>query len=374
MIMDYVTLKLIWWGIVSFLLIGFAITGGMDIGVNILLALIGKTEDERRLIINSVGPTWEGNQVWLVTFGASLFAVWPIVYATAFSSLYFALLIVLFMLILRPPGIDYRGKIDSPAWRALWDRCLFTSGLVLALLFGVAVGNLFVGLPFSFDDNMVVTYTGGLLSLISPVTLLFGIVSICMLIVQGAIFLQYKLEAELAARAKIAVKTFGWSFIVIFVFTGFYMYFWLPGYELVSIPDINTSLAVANKIVLPVKSGWFNNYALRPTLWILPICVVLSVWFAMFCSKTDKPKISLAFNSVAIMNTVLTAAVALFPFILPSSSNPNHSLTVWDACSSYNTLGFTLLAVVLLLPIVLAYTAWVYKVMRGKVKLQEGSY
>ncbi|CAG2174232.1 unnamed protein product, partial [Oppiella nova] len=338
----------------------------MDIGVNILLVLIGKTEDERRLIINSVGPTWEGNQVWLVTLGATLFAVWPIVYATAFSSLYFALLIVLFMLILRPPGIDYRGKIDSPQWRALWDRCLFTSGLVLALLFGVAIGNLFVGLPFSFDNNMVVTYTGSLVSLISPVTLLFGIVSICMLIVQGAIFLQYKLENELAARAKLAVQTFGYSFIAVFIFTGIYIYLWLPGYELISIGNINTSLAVTDKVVMPIKSGWLNNYAVKPTLWVLPICAIISTVLAMLSSKADKPKFGLAFNSVAIMNTVLTAAAALFPFILPSSSNPNHSLTIWDACSSYNTLGFTLLAVLLLLPIVLAYTVWVYRVMRGK--------
>jgi cytochrome d ubiquinol oxidase subunit II len=360
MIFDYMTLKIIWWAILTFVLIAFAVTGGMDIGVNILLGIIGKSEQDRRLILNATGPTWEGNQVWLITFGAGLFAIWPSAYATAFSSMYFALLLVLLMLILRPPGFDYRAKIDSQNWRKMWDMSLFGGGVVLALVFGVAIGNLFLGLPFYFDNDMRVIYTGGFFDLLTLPALLFGVVSLYMLTLQGALFLQYKLEGELAKQAFRFVKIMGWAFIASFIITGIYVCKWINGYEIMNIPDLNTGFSATHKTVAIVTGGWLRNYQQYNMLWLLPAIAILATLGAMQASKSLKPKLALLINSLAIATTVLTAAAALFPFILPSSSYPDHGLTMW--------------AVILFLPIVLVYTSWVYKVMGGKVRLQSNSY
>lgn len=370
---DYVTLKVIWWAIMCFVMIAFAITGGMDIGVNFLLPIIGKNEDERRLIINSIGPTWEGNQVWLITLGAGLFAIWPNAYATAFSGLYFALLLVLLMLILRPPGFDYRGKIESQMWRRVWDILLFLSSLVLAIVFGVAIGNLFEGLPFYYDNDLHSIYKGGFLNLLSLSAIVFGLVSLCMCAVQGALFLQYKLEGTLSQRARSSVKIFGLGFIVSFVCAGIFVSLYSNGYVIKSIPDLSTGFAATQKVVV-LASGWLNNYTNYPVLWILPIFTIVATQMAIVLSQYNKPVVALFINSIVIITTVLTAATALFPFILPSSANPNHSLTIWDACSSQLTLEWGLIAVIILVPCILLYTSWVYRVMRGKVTLQHGSY
>lgn len=370
---DYVTLKIIWWAIMCFVMIAFAVTGGLDIGVNLLLPIIGKNEDERRLVINSIGPTWEGNQVWLVTLGAGLFAIWPNAYATAFSSLYFAFLIIVIMLILRPPGFDYRGKIESVIWRRIWDTLLFISSLVLAIVFGVAIGNLFIGLPFYYDNEMHSFYNGGFFNLLTPVAIIFGLVSLSMCAVQGALFLQYKLQGDLARRAKVSVKFFGLGFIVSFICAGLFASLYIKGYVIRSIPDLNTGFAATQKIVEQV-SGWLNNYNMHPLLWTLPICSILATKASIALSQYDKPIIALFINSIAIVTTVLTAASALFPFVLPSSLNPNHGLTIWDACSSRLTLECGLIAVIIFVPIILLYTSWVYRVMRGKVTLQHESY
>jgi cytochrome d ubiquinol oxidase subunit II len=370
---DYVTLKIIWWAIMCFVMIAFAVTGGMDIGVNFLLPIIGKSEDQRRLVINSIGPTWEGNQVWLITLGAGLFAIWPNAYATAFSGLYFAFLLVVIMLILRPPGFDYRGKIESQIWRRVWDTLIFLSSLVLAIVFGVAIGNLFIGLPFYYDHDLHSLYSGGFFNLLNPIAIIFGLVSLCMCAVQGALFLQYKLEGELAQRAQANVKIFGLGFMVSFIGAGACVCLYVNGYVIKSIPDLNTGFAATQKVVAYVN-GWLNNYTLYPALWALPIFTIIATKVAITLSHYGKPLIALFINSVAIVCTVLTAATALFPFILPSSANPNHSLTIWDACSSHLTLEWGLIAVIILVPFILLYTTWVYRVMRGKVTLQHESY
>ncbi len=370
---DYVTLKIIWWAIMGFVLIAFAVTGGMDIGANFLLLIIGKDEDERGLIINSVGPTWEGNQVWLVTLGAGLFAIWPNAYATAFSGLYFAFMLVVIMLILRPPGFDYREKIESQIWRRVWDTLLFSSGLVLAIVFGIAIGNIFVGLPFYYDIDMRSIYQGGFLNLLNPAAIMFGIVSLCMCAMHGAIFLQYKLEGPLAKRAQTCVKFFGLGFIISFMCAGVLVSFYINGNVIQSIPDLNTGIAPTQKVVT-VVSGWLNNYKLYPILWLLPILTIIATKATIALSNYDKPLTAIFVNSAGIIFAVLTAATALFPFVLPSKLNPNHSLTIWDACSSHLTLEWGLVAIIILVPIILLYTTWVYKVMHGKVVLQNESY
>lgn len=178
--MDYATLKLIWWLLVGVLLIGFALTDGFDMGATALLPFLGKTDDERRIVINTVGATWEGNQVWLITAGGAMFAAWPLVYAASFSGFYFAMLLVLFALFFRPVGFDYRSKRTDPRWRAGWDWGLFIGGFVPALVFGIAFGNLLQGVPFQFDSDLRVTYHGSFWALLNPFALLCGLVSLIM--------------------------------------------------------------------------------------------------------------------------------------------------------------------------------------------------
>ncbi len=368
------TLKVIWWALMGVLIIAFAITGGIDIGANILLPIVAKSDDDRRLVLNSIGPTWEGNQVWLITIGAGLFAIWPIAYATIFSSMYYAFLLVLIMLILRPPGFDYRAKIDSHAWRKMWDLALFTSSLILAVSFGVVVGNLFTGLPFQFTNGLHVIYNGDFLTLFTPYAILFGIVSLCLLVTQGSLYLQYKLEDRLALNARLMTKIFGFGFIASFIVAGIYTGLYLPGYRIVSIGDVNTSLLVTHKIVQPFLSGWVENFVTYQILWLFPFFALIFARVAIKLSQEKYPLAGLFVNSLAIVCTVATAAFSLFPFVLPSRTNPNHSLTLWDVCSSKLTLEWSLLMVVIFLPIILAYTTWVYRVMRGKVRITKESY
>lgn len=372
--LDYVTLKVIWWGVMCLVLIAFAITGGIDIGVNLLLTVIGKDDKQRRLILNAIGPTWEGNQVWLVTFGAGLFAIWPTVYATAFSVLYSALMIALLMLILRPPGFDYRSKIASPTWRKTWDTCLFVGSVVLSIIFGVAIGNLFIGLDFNFTRDVVVTHSGGFFSLLSPFPLLCGMVSIFMFMLQGALFLNYKLPQEFHDLMYRVIRRASYYFSLSFVIAGVYACLLLPGFTLMKIGDLNTALNLFNKSVAIIPSGWLNNYMQHPWLWVLPLIALSCARAALKLVKDGFAVTAIFVNSLGIAATVMTAACALFPFILPSHINPAVSLTIWDACSSYNTLAFALVALCILLPIILVYTAWVYRVMRGKVVLSSESY
>src|SRR6516165_921644 len=186
---DYETLKVIWWLFIGVLLIGFAVTDGFDLGIGTLLPFLGRNDEERRVMLNSVGPTWEGNQVWFITAGGAIFAAWPVVYATAFSGFYVALILTLFALFFRPVGFEYRSKLADPRWRNAWDWALFVGGAVPALIFGVAFGNLLQGVPFHFDADQRVFYTGSFWGLLNPFALLAGVVSLAMLAMHGAIFL-----------------------------------------------------------------------------------------------------------------------------------------------------------------------------------------
>ncbi|CAE6844094.1 Cytochrome bd-I ubiquinol oxidase subunit 2 [Paraburkholderia nemoris] len=201
--MDYATLKLIWWVLIGVLLIGFALTHGFDMGAAILLPFIGKTDEERRIVVNTVGATWEGNQVWLVTAGGAMFAAWPLVYAASFSGFYFAMLLVLFSPFLRPVGFAYRSKRADPRWRSAWDWAVFVGGFVPALVFG----NLLEGVPFSFDNDLRVTYHGSFFSLLNPFAVLCGLVCVAMLAAHGAAFVKMKTDGVIARCASIALRS-----------------------------------------------------------------------------------------------------------------------------------------------------------------------
>ena len=249
MMLDYETARLIWWAILGVVLIGFAITGGFDMGIGMLLPFLGKSDDERRVLINSIGPTWEGNQVWLVTAGAGLFAAWPTVYAVAFSGFYFALLLTLFALFLRPLGFDYRSKLPSKLWRECWDWALFAGGMVPALIFGVVFGNLLQGVPFNFDNDMRVYYYGTFLGLLNPFAILAGLISVSMLLMHGAVFLQIRTQGIIYDRSKVVIKIAGSITLLAFAIASFWVTK-INGYHISSEIDPN---AVSNPLLKIVE-------------------------------------------------------------------------------------------------------------------------
>lgn len=370
MIFDYETLKVIWWLFVGVLLIGFAITDGFDLGVGALLPFVGKNDKERRVIINAIGPTWDGNQVWLITAGGAVFAAWPAVYAAAFSGFYIALLLVLFALFFRPVGFDYRSKIDHPKWRNAWDWALFAGGSVPALVFGVAFGNLLQGVPFQYDEVLRPTYTGSFFGLLNPFALLAGVVSLSMLVTHGAVYLQLRTEGVIYQRAKRAVKIFAAVLLASFALAGIWLAMGIDGFRIVNIPPFNAAPNILAKEVMMESGAWLNNYSVYPWQILAPLSAFGGALAALFFSHKDNPGKGFIASSLMLAGVILTAGFAMFPFIMPSSSDPRSSLTIWDATSSHLTLQLMFWAVLIFLPIVLAYTTWVYRVMRGKVTEQ----
>jgi cytochrome d ubiquinol oxidase subunit II len=371
MALDYETLKLIWWLFVGVLFIGFAITDGMDMGVGTLLPFLGKTDDERRVIINTVGPHWDGNQVWFITAGGAIFAAWPMVYATAFSGFYVAMLLVLFALFFRPVGFDYRSKIEDPRWRSAWDWGLFVGGAVPALVFGVAFGNLFQGVPFQLDDLLRPTYTGSFFALLNPFALLTGLVSLGMLIMHGAVWLQLRTEDPIASRARSVVRLAAIAVIVLFALGGVWLSLGVDGYRIVSMADPGALPDPLGKVVEPAAGAWLANYSAYPLAMLAPALGFLGAVLTLLLSGVGRAGWAFVTSSIALTGIILTAGVSLFPFIMPSSSDPRSSLTVWDAPSSHLTLTVMFWAVVVFLPIILGYTVWTYRRMWGKVTVQE---
>ncbi len=365
--MDYETLRLIWWALLGILLIGFAVMDGFDLGTALLMPFLGKTDLERRVIINTVGPVWEGNQVWFILGGGAIFAAWPALYAASFSGFYLAMFLVLATLILRPGGFKYRSKLEGRGWRRFWDWALFAGGLVPALVFGVAFGNLFRGVPFGYDSDLRFHSTITLISLLNPFALLFGLVSLSMIALHGASWINLKTEGVVQRRARAVMPYAAGFFIALFALAGLWVWR-IDGYQITSAltPDGPSNPLLKQVAVMP--SAWFDNYAAMPLLWLVPVLAALAAaGAALFRAK---PLLAFLCSALVPVTTITTAGIALFPFLMPSSAAPSASLTVWDASSSKLTLEIMLGAVVILLPIVLAYTAWVYRVLRGPVKAE----
>lgn len=368
--MDYATLKLIWWLLVGVLLIGFAVTDGFDMGATALLPFLGKTDEERRIIVNTVGATWEGNQVWLITAGGAMFAAWPLVYAASFSGFYFAMLLVLFALFFRPVGFDYRSKRPSPRWRAGWDWGLFVGGFVPALVFGVAFGNLLQGVPFKFDSDLRVTYYGGFWALLNPFALLCGLVSLTMLVAHGAAFIKMKTDGVIARRASIALRVSALLAVVLFVLAGVLIASTIGGFHITHAAPTDS---VANPLLKDVAAGsglWLANYGEYPWMIAAPVVGIAGGLLALLLAGSKQEKTTFFCTGLMIAGVILTAGFSMFPFIMPSSLDPRSSLTVWDSTSSHMTLQVMLFAVIVFLPLILLYTSWVYRVMRGKVTHQ----
>lgn len=368
---DYETLKLIWWVLVGVLLIGFALTDGFDLGAVILMPFVGRTDSERRVVLNTIGPHWEGNQVWLVTAAGALFAAWPVVYAASFSGFYWAMLLVLFALFTRPLGFDYRSKLDNPRWRERWDWAMWVGSFVPSLVFGLAFGNLFLGVPFVLDETMRISYTGGFWGLLNPFGILAGLVSVAMLTTHGAAWLMMRTDEQVLQRSRSATQIFSLVYLVTFVGAGLWLWLGIQGYSVTSLIDGNAAIDPLSKTVALDNPGWLANYTLYPIMRVAPVIGILGGVLAFLAATINRSGLAFLGSALAITGTLCTAGFALFPFLMPSSIDLASSLTMWDAVSSHKTLGIMFIAAAIFVPIILTYTLWSYIKMWGVVRVAD---
>jgi cytochrome d ubiquinol oxidase subunit II len=363
---DYETLRLIWWLFTGVVIIAFVLTSGFDFGICALLPFLGRNDLERRAIINTVGGTWEGNQVWLILLGGVLFAVWPLVYATLFSGLYVAMLLVLFALFFRPAGFDYRSKLDNPVWRNAWDWGLFVGGAVPPILLGVLVGNLVRGLPFHFDQDLRPYYDGSFFGLLNPFALLCGVVALLICLFHGAIYLKWRTEGDLYRRALAVVRTLGPVVLGALGLVVLWVAFAMDLPEITAMPGTDAPSNPLNKTVT-LTAGWLGQFLTHPWMLAAPVLGFGGLFMAWRSALEHTSVGAFVFSAVGIAGVLLSLGFGLFPYLLISSTHPSHSLTLWDASSSRFTLALTFWITVVFLPIVVAYTRWVYKVLWGSV-------
>ncbi len=327
-------LNTLWFVLIAVLFIGYFFLEGFDYGVGMLVPFLGKNDVERRVIINSVGTFWDGNEVWLLTAGGAMFAAFPNWYATLFSGFYLALILMLLGLIVRGVAFEFRSKDDNPKWRNLWDWMLAIGSFIPALLWGVAMTNIWVGVPI--DQNM--NYVGGFFNLLNPFALLGGLGTLFIFLLHGALFLSLKTEGEVEARAKALSAKLWIPTAIVFVL------FIIFGY---------------------LKTNLFFQLGLNPG--IIPIFTILALIFTYAFIKNDKMGWAFIMNGLTIVFTTITIFMSMFPNVMLSSLNPEWSLTIYNASSSPYTLKIMSIVALIFVPIVLAYQAWTYHIFRQRV-------
>jgi len=368
---DYATLRLIWWLILGALLIGFAIMDGFDLGIGATFRFVGRTDEERRALLESIEPVWDGNQVWFIFAGGAVFAAWPLLYAASFSGLYLVTFALMFALILRPVGFMFRNKIAAARWRDAWDWALLIGGAVPALLFGVAFGNLFLGLPFHFDELQRPVFTGGLFGLLRPFALLAGVVSLSMLIMHGSVYAALKVGEPMSVRAAAVGRVAALVYAICFIAAGIWVASAIAGHQIASqANEFGPSNPMAKDVAVS-QGAWLVNYRVHRILWLAPGMALLAAVVTWSLLGARRPGVAFLSSCLTLAGTIMTAGIALFPFLMPSSTQPDQGLTVWDASSSARTLFLMLVVVGVFLPVVLAYTAWVFRVLRGRITLEE---
>lgn len=336
-------LNTIWFLLIGVLLIGYAILDGFDLGVGVL-HLFARDNRERRINLNAIGPVWDGNEVWLLTGGGALFAAFPVIYATAFSGFYLAFMILLFALIFRAVSLEFRGQVDSPGWQSVWDWSFGLGSLLPAILFGVAVGNILRGLPVAADASLHVPFV----ALLNPYALLIGILSLVMFIMHGATYMAVKTENKLQQRmARWSVR--GWMVLVILYF-------------------------VATLATYFVSPFLFTGFQGNPLFWIVFIILLGAIVYFPMAVRAEKYFRAFLASSVTIASMIGLAAISLFPRMIPSSIDLSYSLTVYNASSTPRTLTVMLIIALIGMPLVIGYTAYIYRVFKGKVVIVEDSY
>jgi cytochrome bd ubiquinol oxidase subunit II len=332
-------LQLVWFLLIGILLAGYAILDGFDLGVGMMHLFVARTDRDRRILLNAIGPVWDGNEVWLLTGGGAIFAAFPKVYATVFSGFYLALMLLLTALILRAVSLEFRSKVESPAWRRLWDGAFAVGSFLPAVLFGVAIGNVMRGVPIGTDGEFAGTFLG----LLNPFSLGIGLLSTAMFLMQGATWLTLRTDGELRARAA-SVKRGAWTaFVVLWALTTFW------------------SRSEAPHL-------WANYDG--PTTWLAPGVFVLATAVYPLTSGVR----SFVFSSVAIASLIAVMGQALYPYMVPSLGDLANSLTIQNASSSALTLKVMLTIALIGMPFVIGYTIWIYRGFMHPVVLDEHSY
>ncbi len=374
MIFDYVTLQVIWWVLVGAVLILYATTAGFDFGVTMLLPFMNRHRDfrqddvERRVMLNTISATWDGNQTWLVFAGGALFVVWPVVYTTVFSGVYAGMLLVLFAFFLRPPGFDYRSKIHRDGWRKMWDWALFLSAFLPIFAFGLVIGNLFVGLPFHFSAfDMRSFYDGNFFDLLNPFGIVCGLTAVAMALTQGCVHLNRRTRGELQDTFRRLYRSFGMVFLLLMTIAGIMLAYHVKGFVLLHSPT-NAPAHPLNNIVSEHTGAWFNSMQVHTWKWIPVIVAYAATLIGMTFAKRGNGGFSFWLNSIGIAGTVAMFGATLFPFLVPSSIVPDQSITAWNATSApFTLMGMFYIGVVLLLAI-FAYKFWGYYAVWRKNK------
>ncbi|MGD8618011.1 MAG: cytochrome d ubiquinol oxidase subunit II [Gammaproteobacteria bacterium] len=367
----YIALKVLWWLLLGVLLMGLAIMVGMDMGVGTILRYVGRSDAERRVALNIIGPHWDGNQVWFILGGGAIFAAWPVIYATAFSGLYVVMLLLLWTMIIRPVGFEYRSKLPSAAWRNAWDWGLFVSGFVPMLVFGAAIGNALQGFPYHFEWNMASVYDGSFLALFNPFAILAGLLSVSMSIYMGAAMLMNRSEGAVFERSRRLLALSGPLALVLFTIGGIWVAN-MQGYTQSGAVPGAPSNPLDTRVIVEVSSGaWLTNFRNVPALWLLPLVTYAGVAVGTLAGRAGRSHLAWWLGALAWIGILGTVGATMFPFMMPSSTHAAQSLTVWNASSSEHTLTWMTLWTAVFVPAILAYTSWAFWIMRGKVSTEQ---
>ncbi len=362
----YLVLQLIWWLLLGVLLTALAIMVGMDMGVGTILRYVGRSDTERRVALNIIGPHWDGNQIWFVLGGGAIFAAWPLVYATAFSGFYIVMLVLLWSMIVRPLGFEYRSKMPSERWRNNWDWTLFISGFVPMLVFGAAIGNILQGVPFHFDWKITSYYTGSFIALFNPFAILCGLLSVSLSIYMGGAILMNGAIGEIAIRARKAALFGGIAALILFSIGGLWVSV-MDGFQIVNSPAPGVPQTPLHQEVSVVSGALLSNFFNYPILWAAPLLGYVGLVLGLLSLAGHRPFIGWWCGAIAWIGVISTTGFAMFPFLMPSISNPSHSLTVWNSGSSELTLLWMLGFSCVFIPLIIWYTSWAFWIMRGKV-------
>ncbi|MCK4343209.1 MAG: cytochrome d ubiquinol oxidase subunit II [Phycisphaerae bacterium] len=336
-------LNMVWFLLIWVLLAGYAILDGFDLGVGVL-HLFARDDRQRRIHLNAIGPVWDGNEVWLLTGGGALFAAFPPVYATVFSGYYLALMLVLFALIFRAVSMEFRGQIDNPSWRRLWDWAFGLGSLIPAIIFGVAIGNILRGLPIEADGSLNIPF----LALLNPYAVLIGVLSLLMFVMHGAAYLAVKTEGDLQQRVARWTSGVWMAFVVVYL--------------------------VATIATFFVSSFLFEGVLSNPLFWIFFLLLLASIVYIPIVNRAGKFLRAFLGSSATIAAMIGLTAVSLFPRMVPSSLDLASSLTIYNASSTPRTLTVMLVIALIGLPLVIVYTVCIYRAFAGKVVISEDSY
>jgi cytochrome bd ubiquinol oxidase subunit II len=336
-------LQTIWFFLWGLLWAVFFMTDGVDFGIGTLYPFIGKSEADKKIMINSMGPLWDGNEVWLITAGGVTFAAFPTVYAVMFSSLYSALMLILFALILRGVSFEFRGKVDNPKWQKVWDFCIFIGSFAPALLFGVAFANIFRGIPIDGEG----LFHGTLFSLLNPYGLIGGVLFVMLFLVHGALWLAIKSEDTFHEKA-LTIANKLWP--------------------------VELGVAVIFLVASMFATRLYNNYLAHPALFLVLLITVLALLGIKYFLVSKAPFKAWFCSALTIVGATFYGVIGLYPNLFPSSIDDRYSLTAHNASSSPLTLKIMLIVVLMFIPIVIGYQIWAYKLFSGKIKAEDLHY